>query len=824
VSSAVIPVRLTAVLTHPVQYYTPWFQYITGNCPEIELTVLYATEPTAEQQGAGFGRAFTWDLPLTAGHRHRVLRPARPGDRLESDSFRGVDVPEVGAAVLASDPDVVLIPGWHSITQRRALRACRRAGIPVLYRGDSTLAGGPRGWRRPLWRRRTRWLLSRYAGYLAVGTRSREYLRAFGAADGEIFASPHCVDNERFASQAAPWQTPHGRAEARAAFGLPADPAQLGKGGVILFAGKLEPRKRPLDLVRAVAILGPGHHLLMVGDGPLAAACREEARRLGVAASWPGFLNQSELGRAHGAADCLALPSGSETWGLAVNEALAAGLPCVVSDQVGCAPDLVTPGVTGEVYPAGDVAALAAALARVLAAARNMADACRARAAEFSFAAATAGLAAACRAVAQPMHATSGAPPAALEGAEPMRSTKTAKPIRVIACCGGMVIVSGTERMTFEVLGALAADGAAIHCIVNSWENHRIVPLAAAVGATWSTAPYLIPIGRAALTPRGLVRLTGDVRAICGELLRQARRVRPTHVFCPEFTSVLRNGPVLALLRLRGVRVVLRLGNAPTPGVAYRRLWRWAVAPLCDVMVANSDFTLRELLAHGVPERKTRRIFNTVPERAAIAGAEIPAPVRDPRKVLYVGQVIPDKGVHLLLEAVARLRAAGTDVRLDVAGTMEGWTTPAERGYRESLVARAAAPDLAGHVRFLGQRDDVPALFAAAGVHACPSLPAMREGFGLVVIEAKRAGCPSVVLPSGALPELIAHGVDGWICPDATHEALAAGLDYFLGDPARRDRAGRAAQASLDRFTHERFADAWRQVFGRPATSGEAAE
>ena len=404
-----------------------------------------------------------------------------------------------------------------------------------------------------------------------------------------------------------------------------------------------------------------------------------------------------------------------------------------------------------------------------------------------------------------------------------MQPVQTGRPIRVIACCGGMVIVSGTERMTFEVLGALADAGAGIHCIVNTWENHRIVPLATAVGATWSTSPYLVPIGRGVLTPRGLARLAGDVGAICRELLRQARRRRPTHVLCPEFTSVLRNGPVLALLRLRGVRVVLRLGNAPTPGAAYRRLWRWAVAPLCDVMVANSDFTLRELLAHGVPARKTRRIYNTVPERAAATGPAAPAPARDPRKVLYVGQVIPDKGVHLLLEAIARLRTAGTDVRLDVAGTMEGWTTPAERGYRESLVARAAASDLAGHVRFLGQRDDVPALFAAAGVHVCPSLPAMREGFGLVVIEAKQAGCPSVVLTSGALPELIAHGEDGWICAEATAEALAEGLAYFLADPERRDRAGRAAQVSLERFSHERFAAAWQEVFDCPPAAAPGA-
>ena len=81
---------------------------------------------------------------------------------------------------------------------------------------------------------------------------------------------------------------------------------------------------------------------------------------------WAGFLNQSQLGEAYAIADCLVLPSDwGETWGLVVNEAMATGLPCVVSDRVGCGPDLVVPGVTGDVVPFGDVPALSAALQKL---------------------------------------------------------------------------------------------------------------------------------------------------------------------------------------------------------------------------------------------------------------------------------------------------------------------------------------------------------------------------------------------------------------------------------------------------------------------------
>jgi glycosyltransferase involved in cell wall biosynthesis len=109
----------------------------------------------------------------------------------------------------------------------------------------------------------------------------------------------------------------------------------------------------------------------------------------------------------------------------------------------------------------------------------------------------------------------------------------------------------------------------------------------------------------------------------------------------------------------------------------------------------------------------------------------------------------------------------------------------------------------------------VPALLANAGVHCCPSLEQQREGFGLVNIEAKQAGIPSVVFPTGALPELITHAEDGWICSEVDAQALAAGLEYFLQDPTRIEQAGNAARASVEQFSRDRFADAWWMAFER---------
>src|SRR6185295_2291721 len=184
-----------------------------------------------------------------------------------------------------------------------------------------------------------------------------------------------------------------------------------------------------------------------------------------------------------------------------------------------------------------------------------------------------------------------------------------------------------------------------------------------------------------------------------------------------------------------------------------------------------------------------------------------------PGRVVFVGQIIPDKGLDLLVEAIALLRRRGVDATLDVVGDITGWEASEYRGHRAAVRDRVQQPDLASAVNLLGYREDVPALLSRASVHCCPSRPELREGFGLVVLEAKLAGLPSVVTPSGNLPEMIEHKRNGWVCPQADAEALAEGLEFFLTQPEALASAGRAALASADRYSEGRFAAAWGRVF-----------
>jgi glycosyltransferase involved in cell wall biosynthesis len=782
-------------MTHPVQYYAPWFRHIAQHCPEIDLTVLYASQPTPEQQGVGFGQAFSWDVPLTEGYRCQVVRSARPEDNVHSGSFWGLDVPQIGTALLATNPDVVMIAGWYSVTLLRALRVCRRERIPVLYRGDSNLNNAPAGWRRPLWALKTRLLLRQFSAHLSVGQRARTYLRHFGVNADRIFASPHCVDNAFFASAASRFQVEPGWQEVRRLF--EADPAEF----VILFVGKLESKKRISDAIRAVARLDGRIRLLVIGTGPEEAALKTLARQHGVEVTWAGFLNQSDLGKAYAAADCLVLPSDAgETWGLVVNEAMATGLPCVVSDRVGCAPDLVVAGQTGEVFPMGDLAALAAALESVRRqrkAGFDFATVCRTRAEKYSFAAATTGLLAATQAVAN--------------GRRRRGRQENHSPC-IIACCGGMVLFGGLERMVFQTLQVARECGSAVHCIVNDWENFRIVEAAERIGATWSTEPSGQRLDRHTRNPVHLWRMGWNVVRTSAGLLNETRRLRPDFIVIPELATVIRNGLTLAMLRAGAVHTILCMQNAPPPGSFYRRVFRQVVHPLVDLFVCCSEHVQSELIKHGVPAEKTLRIYNIAP---SYNGASVSPVERDRGKIIYVGQVIPEKGLDLLLEALQILSRSDHDVRLDVVGQVEGWLSPKYIGYREALFERAQKPELVGRVRFLGWRNDVPALMTAAAIHCAPSRESMLEGLPLVNLEAKEAGIPSVVFPIGPFPELVTHQEDGWICSEVSPQALASGLAYFLDDPERAERAGRAARASAERFSRDRFVEQWLSVFER---------
>ncbi len=346
--------RLVIIASHPVQYYAPIYRALAQH---LEVMVLYGHQATRKDQAeAGFGVGFEWDVDLLAGYAHRFLPNVAKEPGL--GRFTGVDTPDVGRYLEGAD--AVLLMGWNLKCFHQALWAAKRRGIKVIVRGDSQLETARASWKRlakeivyPLF-------LRSFDAALVVGARNQAYWRHYGFPQQRLFWAPHCVDQAWFAAHAA---APAG-AQLRAQSGI--DPTTP----LVLFAGKLVAFKRPLDVVDAVARLrqaGDRVEVMVAGTGALAEVLKARAGELEVPLHLLGFCNQSQMPAVYAAANLLVLPSdGRETWGLVVNEALACGCPVLVSDEVGCAPDMAAVLGAGVCFRCGDIADLAAHMGTAL--------------------------------------------------------------------------------------------------------------------------------------------------------------------------------------------------------------------------------------------------------------------------------------------------------------------------------------------------------------------------------------------------------------------------------------------------------------------------
>ncbi len=375
-------VRLAYLVSHPVQYQAPLLRRIARE-PHIDLTVFFGSDFSVRgYRDEGFGVDVKWDVPLLEGYHHEFLPAVR--DNGTEGFFSPISAGLT--ARLARGFDLLWVHGYSTINQMHGILAARALGIPVLVRSDSSLRDRPRGGLKlavkAIFFRVLRELVD---GVLVTGTLNRQYWEHYLGPATPLFLLPYAVDNAWFQHQAE-LAIPR-RRELQAELNL-----EVGRP-VILFASKLQTRKHCNDLVAAYANLlatdwkGREPYLLIVGDGEERAALEQQAADLqGV--RFCGFRNQSELPRFFDLATVFVLPARHEPWGLIVNEVMNAGRAVIVSDDVGCQPDLITDGVEGHVYPVRDVDALTNALRHVLATpglAHTMGQAARARVAAWSF-------------------------------------------------------------------------------------------------------------------------------------------------------------------------------------------------------------------------------------------------------------------------------------------------------------------------------------------------------------------------------------------------------------------------------------------------------
>ena len=317
-----MPYRLAIITSHPIQYQVPLFKKISEH-PDICLTVYFRSKKGVEAPyyDTEFGKEVKWEIPLLEGYSYRFL-----------SGPLGL-VRELHASLY----DALMLYGWNSWLNLFAFAFARIRGIRIFMYGESPFCqeAKKRGPLQIIKRIFLRALFTGVSAFLYIGEENRKFYEWLGVPEKKLFYTPYAVDNERWGQGIK--STNH--------------------KPTVLFVGKLIPKKRPLDLIRAFTSLQEKGELLIVGDGVLRNELEEYVRKEGIQnIRFAGLVSQETLSRYYGEADIFMLPSDmGETWGLVVNEAMNFSLPVVVSGIVGCAEDLARHGENGFVYRVGNV-------------------------------------------------------------------------------------------------------------------------------------------------------------------------------------------------------------------------------------------------------------------------------------------------------------------------------------------------------------------------------------------------------------------------------------------------------------------------------------
>lgn len=348
--------RLAIITTHPIQYYAPYFKLLTdrGN---IDVTVFYTwgEDVLKDKYDPGFQKTVSWDIPLLDGYRYAFVKNVARDKG--SHHFWGINCPTLIHEIMEWGPTAIMVIGWSYYAHLRVISHFY-GKIPVVFRGDSTLLDEIPGFsaKKVVRKNILSWIYRHVDIALFVGKNNKNYYEKFGLDDKHLIYAPHAIDNSRFSdddgeytSQAKSW---------RKKLGISNDAI------VMLFAGKFENKKNPKILIDVLSSLNvPNLHLVLVGNGPL----EQELKQLASANAHIHFIdfqNQSLMPAIYRIGDIFILPSQGpdETWGLAINEAMACGLPVIASDKCGGAVDLIENGKNGYIFESQNTNQLATIL------------------------------------------------------------------------------------------------------------------------------------------------------------------------------------------------------------------------------------------------------------------------------------------------------------------------------------------------------------------------------------------------------------------------------------------------------------------------------
>lgn len=354
--------KILYFLSHPIQYFSPLLKSISET---NDLKVFFYSSAGLDSTfDKGFNTKIAWDIPLLEGYNYEFIKNYR-GKKAINNGFFDVFNPGVVRVIAKTKAKIIIINGWTYSSNWMVLLAAKLFGIKVWLRAENPLnqesqKNGVKQWLKKLI------LKNLVFGFLVdkclyIGSQSRLFFEEFGVGGDRLIYTPYSVDNTHFQSEYHRLQP--FRAQIKSELGIPLD------NKVVLFSGKLIPKKRPMDLLLAFQDLNMQNvSLFFVGDGKLKGDLENYISKNNISNVWiTGFVNQSEITKYYSVSDCFVMCSGiGETWGLSVNEAMNFKLPVIVSNTCGSSFDLVINGLNGYTYDEGDIVDLRNKLRKVI--------------------------------------------------------------------------------------------------------------------------------------------------------------------------------------------------------------------------------------------------------------------------------------------------------------------------------------------------------------------------------------------------------------------------------------------------------------------------
>ena len=337
--------KLAIITTHPIQYNAPLFQLLSER-KHVAIKVFYtwSQSATGTKFDPGFKQDVEWNVPLFDGYDYTFVKntAAEPG----SHHYRGIKNPTLINEIQAWGATAILVYGWNFNSHWIALRFFHKK-IPVFFRGDSTLIDEKKGLKQLLRKIALKYVYSYVDTAFYAGVANKAYFKAMGLKEKQLVFMPHAIDNSRFAANDINIAAGN---ELREVLNIP------GEAVVFLFAGKMEKKKQPDFLIESfVSLKSNIAFLILAGSGELEKTLKETYL------SHPfikfiGFKNQQQMPAVYNCCDVFILLSKgpNETWGLAINEAMAAGKAIVASDKCGGSYDLIQDNINGFVLKSDD--------------------------------------------------------------------------------------------------------------------------------------------------------------------------------------------------------------------------------------------------------------------------------------------------------------------------------------------------------------------------------------------------------------------------------------------------------------------------------------